>query len=108
MDYRRRNCSKLSLGHLLNNINSCQVDFIQAFTQAPIDCPIFMEAPTDYSIINKELSFIGEDNKQMDKSHILQFFQKHAWSQTGRAQLNCNCGGFSGTQYGDFIKFGGK
>jgi hypothetical protein len=33
---------------LLKNFKCRQVDFVQAFTQAPIDCPVYMEIPAGY------------------------------------------------------------
>ncbi len=56
---------------LLNNFKCRQVDFIQAFTQAPIDCPIYMEIPEGYGIQNGQVTFIGEGNRNQDKTHVL-------------------------------------
>jgi hypothetical protein len=40
---------------LLNNFKTHQVDFIQAYTQASLDCPIYMEVPAGFSIVNGAL-----------------------------------------------------
>jgi len=57
---------------ILHNFKSRQVDFIQAFTQAPLDCPIFMEVPAGYSVLNSTLQFTGKANQNSDKSWVLQ------------------------------------
>jgi hypothetical protein len=45
---------------ILKGFNCHQVDFVQAFTQAPLDCPIFMEILAGYSVIDGTLCFTGE------------------------------------------------
>jgi hypothetical protein len=37
---------------LLNGFHSRQVDFVQAYTQAPLDCPIYLEVPAGYDIVD--------------------------------------------------------
>ncbi len=56
---------------LLKGFHTKQVDFIQAFTQAPLDCPIYMEIPAEFGVVNRKLEFIGETVKKQDKTYIL-------------------------------------
>jgi hypothetical protein len=51
---------------LLKGFHANQVDFVQAFTQAPPDCPIYMELPAGFGIINGILTFVGESVKNDD------------------------------------------
>jgi hypothetical protein len=71
---------------LLNNFKTRQVDFIQAYTQAPLDCPIYMEVPAGYSIQNGELTFTGEGNKNVDLTWVLELQQ----NMYGLKQAGCN------------------
>lgn len=45
---------------LLHGYHPRQVDFAQAFTQAPLDCPIFMEIPAGFGITDNKLVFTNE------------------------------------------------
>jgi hypothetical protein len=75
---------------LLNNFKSRQVDFIQAYTQAPLDCPIYMEVPAGYSNQNGELTFTGEANKNAGRTWVLELKQKmYGLKQTGRNWYQC-------------------
>jgi hypothetical protein len=57
---------------LLNGFKTRQVDFIQAFTQAPLDCLIYMKVPAGFSIIDGNLQFTGEANKSITHDYVLQ------------------------------------
>jgi hypothetical protein len=48
---------------------------MQAFTQAPLDCPIYMEIPTGFSIQQGKFTFIGESTKQPDRQNILRLLK---------------------------------
>lgn len=60
---------------LLKGFHAKQVDFIQAFTQAPLDCPIYMEIPAGFHVIDGKLQFAGEHIKQTDKTYVLQLLK---------------------------------
>jgi hypothetical protein len=60
---------------LLNGFHSRQVDFIQAYTQAPLDCPIFIEVPAGYDIIGGKLQFVGENHKMTEKQYALRLLR---------------------------------
>ena len=44
---------------LLGNLNSRQIDYVNAYTQAPADCDIFMSIPASFTIQNGTLEFSG-------------------------------------------------
>jgi hypothetical protein len=44
---------------LLGNLNSRQIDYVNAYTQAPADCDIFMSIPASFSVQNGTLEFSG-------------------------------------------------
>jgi histone deacetylase 1/2 len=56
---------------LLQGFHTKQVDFVQAFTQAPLDCPIYMEVPAGFDVIDGVLTFVGESVKRTDRKHVL-------------------------------------
>jgi hypothetical protein len=60
---------------LLKGFHTKQVDFIQAFTQAPLNTPIYMEVPAGYQSINGQLQFTGEVSKNTDKSFVLKLLK---------------------------------
>jgi len=60
---------------LLHGLKSRQVDFVQAFTQAPLDCPVYLEIPAGYHVKDGNLTFAGETNKNHDKSHVLKLLK---------------------------------
>ena len=91
----RPSCVNWSTVHLvltlsiLHNFKSRQANFIQAFTQAPLDCPIFMEDPAGYSMIDGMLQFTGEANQNLDKSWVLQLTKNmYALKQAGHNMYN--------------------
>jgi hypothetical protein len=70
---------------LLNGFKTRQVDFVQAFTQAPLDCPIFMEVPAGFCIVDGKLSFSGEANRNIDKDYVLRLTKNmYGLKQAGR------------------------
>jgi len=60
---------------LLKNFKCRQIYFVQAFTQAPIDCPMYMEIPAEYCIRNGKLVYHGADSKNVDKTYVLQLLK---------------------------------
>ncbi len=60
---------------LLKGFHAKQVDFIQAFTQAPLDCPIYMEIPAGFHVVDGQLQFAGENFKQTDKTYVLKLLK---------------------------------
>jgi hypothetical protein len=71
---------------LLKHFKCRQVDFVQAFTQAPIDCPVFMEIPAGYTIQDNKLVFTGVHHKATDKTHVLKLLK----NMYGLKQAGCN------------------
>jgi hypothetical protein len=39
--------------------------------QAPLDCPVYLEVPAGYRFVDGKLKFIGENNKNTDKTYVL-------------------------------------
>jgi hypothetical protein len=75
---------------LLNNFKMRQIDFIQAFTQAPLDHPIYMEIPAGFHIINDKLEFAGENATRSDKTYVLQLLKNmYGLKQAGHNWYNC-------------------
>jgi hypothetical protein len=69
---------------ILKGFKCRQVDFVQAFTQAPLDCPMYMEIPAGYSINDSQLVFTGEANKSTDKTYVLKLLRnRHGLKQAG-------------------------
>jgi hypothetical protein len=60
---------------LLKGFHTKQVDFIQAFTQAMLDTPIYMEVPAGYQIKDRQLQFTGEASRNQDKSYVLKLLK---------------------------------
>jgi len=60
---------------LLHNFKTRQVDFVQAFTQAPLDCPVYLEIPAGYHVQNGRLIFAGASSKNTDKTYILKLLK---------------------------------
>jgi len=85
---------------LLKNFKCRQIDFVQAFTQAPIDCPIYMEIPAGYCIRNGKLVYHGADTKNIDKTYVLQLLKnmyglKQAGYRTTRKLMSSSRSGSS-------------
>jgi hypothetical protein len=72
---------------LIKGFKCRQVDFVQAFTQAPIDCPVFMEIPAGYTVQDNKLVFAGANHKASDKSYILKLLK----NMYGLKQAGHNC-----------------
>jgi hypothetical protein len=47
------------------------VDFVQAFTQAPLDCPVYMEILAGYTVQNGQLVFAGINHNATDKIFVI-------------------------------------
>jgi hypothetical protein len=60
---------------LLNGFFSRQIDFIQAYTQAPLDCPIYTEVPAGYDVVEGKLTFVGENHKSTEKQYALRLLR---------------------------------
>jgi hypothetical protein len=74
---------------LLKGFKCRQVDFVQAFTQAPLDCPIFMEIPAGYSVVNGKLQFTGGQNCQKDNTHVIKLLKNmYGLKQAGHNWYN--------------------
>jgi hypothetical protein len=56
---------------LLHGFKTRQVDFVQAFMQAPLDCPVFMEIPAGFTVVDGTLHFTGEANKNTNRDLVL-------------------------------------
>jgi hypothetical protein len=74
---------------LLKGFNCRQVDFVQAFTQAPLDCPIYMEIPAGYSIVNNVLTFTGDQQRRTERTHVLKLLKNmYGLKQAGHNWYN--------------------
>ncbi len=60
---------------LLNGFYSRQIDFVQAYTQAPLDCPIYMEVPAGYDVVEGKLTFVGENHKSTEKQYAIRLLR---------------------------------
>lgn len=60
---------------LLHSFKTRQVDFVQAFTQAPLDCPVYLEIPAGYHVQNGRLIFAGASSKNTDKTYVLKLLK---------------------------------
>jgi hypothetical protein len=60
---------------LLHGFHSKQVDFVQAYTQAPLDCPIYMEVPAGFEVREGKLTFVGEHHKNTERTHALRLLR---------------------------------
>jgi hypothetical protein len=56
---------------LLNGFFSRQIDFIQVYTQAPLDCPIYIEVPARYDVVEGKLTFVGEHHQSTERQYAL-------------------------------------
>jgi hypothetical protein len=73
---------------LLNNFHTWQIDFVQAFTQAPIDCPIHIEVPAGFQIINGKLTFVNEKATKTGKTYVLKLLNMYGLKQAGNNWYN--------------------
>jgi hypothetical protein len=74
---------------LLKGFHTKQVDFVQAFTQAPLDCPIYMEIPAGFHVVNGALQFAGEHVKNNDKTYVLKLLKNmYGLKQAGNNWYN--------------------
>jgi hypothetical protein len=74
---------------LLKDFKCRQVDFVQAFTQAPIDCPVYMEIPAQYTVQDNQLVFTGAHHKATDKTHIIKLLKNmYGLKQAGHNWYN--------------------
>jgi hypothetical protein len=64
---------------LLNGFKTRQVDFVQAFTQAPLDCLIFIEIPAGFSIVDGNLQFTGDFVLRLTKNMYGLHQAGHNW-----------------------------
>lgn len=60
---------------ILKGFKCHQVDFVQAFTQAPLDCPVHMEIPAGYTVQDEQLVFAGVNHKASDRSHVVKLLK---------------------------------
>jgi hypothetical protein len=56
----------------LCELKSKQIDYVQAYTQAPIDCEIYMNVPNGFQAIDGTLKFVnGLRTKGLNNGHVL-------------------------------------
>ena len=57
---------------LLTGLQSHQIDYIQAYTQAPLDCDLYMRIPAGFHIADHSLSFSdGKWTNSDDRDYVL-------------------------------------
>ena len=74
---------------LLHGFHSCQVDFVQAFIQAPLDCPIYMEIPAGFGIQDRRLAFTNEAARNNDKNALRLLKNMYDLKQAGNNWYKC-------------------
>ena len=56
----------------LCDLKSKQIDYVQAYTQAPIDCKLCMQVPAGFQVNDRKLKFVeGLLTKGMNDAHVL-------------------------------------
>jgi hypothetical protein len=66
---------------LIKGFKCQQVDFVQAFTMAPLDCPVYIEILARYT---GQLVFTGLNHKAKDKTYEIKLFKNmYGWKQAG-------------------------
>jgi hypothetical protein len=56
---------------LLSGLKSRQVDYVSAYTQAPLDCELFLNIPPGFSVINNNLVFTSPSTPSANKNWAL-------------------------------------
>ena len=56
---------------LISGLKSCQVDYVSAYTQAPLDCEIFMNSPPGFIAKNITLIFTTSSTPGKSTKHVL-------------------------------------
>jgi hypothetical protein len=56
---------------LLADLKSRQVDYVQAYTQAPADCDLFMNIPAGFIVEHNKLIFTSSSTKNNSANHVL-------------------------------------
>jgi hypothetical protein len=56
---------------LLADLKSRQIDYVNAFSQAPADCDIFMNIPAGFSVHDNTLKFTGTSIKNDNSNYVL-------------------------------------
>jgi hypothetical protein len=60
---------------LLKGLHAKPVDFIQTFTQVPLDCLIYVEIPASFHIVDGRIQFAGESIGNTDKTYVLKLLK---------------------------------
>jgi hypothetical protein len=56
---------------LLADLKSRQIDYVNAYTQAPADCDIFMSIPAGFTVQDNTLNFTGTNIKNDSSDYVL-------------------------------------
>lgn len=56
---------------LLSGLKSRQVDYVLAYTQAPLDCELFTNIPPGYAVINNSIKFSTSTTRSQSYGHVL-------------------------------------
>jgi hypothetical protein len=56
---------------LLSGLKSRQVDYVSAYTQAPLDCELFLNIPPGFTVINNKLVFTTSSTQGINKDWAL-------------------------------------
>jgi hypothetical protein len=56
---------------LLSGLKSCQVDYVSAYTQAPLDCKLFLNIPPGYTVAGNNLNFTTSSTQGINKDWAL-------------------------------------
>jgi hypothetical protein len=75
---------------LLSCLKSHQVDYVSAYTQAPLDCELFLNIPPGFTVHNNELIFAHSSTKGINKDWALKFKKNvYGLKQAGNNWFHC-------------------
>jgi hypothetical protein len=57
---------------LLSGLKSHQVDYVSAYTQAPLDCELSMHIPPSFEVVNNTLQFTTSSTKGTSSNFVLE------------------------------------
>ncbi len=75
---------------LLSSLKSQQVDYVSAYTQAPLDCELFLNIPPGFIVQNNTLIFSGSSTKGVNQDWALKLKKNmYGLKQAGNNWFHC-------------------
>jgi hypothetical protein len=75
---------------LLSGLKSRQVDYVSAYTQAPLDCELFLNIPPGFIVQNNTLVFSGSSTKGVNQDWALKLKKNmYGLKQAGNNWFHC-------------------